>query len=203
MNMRFRSRPGTAHILIAIAAMGGCTERSPAGPQAALAPPRSPDLFAAAVGYFADGTQGPIRVDPRPLRPEAALGSVTERDLMPLDAETIHMRTRVIESAGWRTADAPRDWRCVFSQGLPPAQPRPLPDSLRLHREACLSGGPYVSLAFGIPQSGTDLEHPDRWRIRAMRMLSYGYEVVDLHLLRDPDGGWRVVEARVRSGVFS
>lgn len=60
-----------------------------------------------------------------------------------------------------------------------------------------------MSLAFGIPQSGSDPDHPDRWRIRSMRMLSYGYEVVDLSLLRDPDGGWRVVEARVRSGVFS
>lgn len=181
----------------------GCTERSPAGPRAALAPPQSPDFFAAAAGYFAGGTRAPIRVDPRPLRPEAALGSVTERDLMLSDGETIRMRARVLESAGWRTADAPADWRCVFSQGLPPANPRPLPDSLRLHREACLSQGPYVSLAFGIPQAGTDPDHPDRWRIRAMRMLPYGYEVVDLFLLRDPDGGWRVVEAHVRSGVFS
>ena len=36
-----------------------------------------------------------------------------------------------------------------------------------------------------------------------MRMLLYGFEVVDLYLEPRPNGAWEVVEARVRNGVFS
>ena len=182
-----------------------CGERVPAGPRAALPPGQAPGFFAAAVRHFASRTEVPILVDPRPLRPESALGSVAASDLMASETETIRMRTRVVESGGWRTTDAPDDWRCVFSQGLPPAQPpaREPPDTLRLRRDACREKGPYESLVFGLPQSGTEPGQPDRWRIRTMRMLPYGYEVVDLFLQKNPDGEWTVVDARVRSGVFS
>lgn len=181
----------------------GCSERLPAGPQAALVPSRSPDFFAAAVRYFDGRTEVPILVDPRPLRPELRLDSVGQNDLMTWESETIRMRTRVVESGGWQIADAPRDWRCVLSQGVPPPVPRPEPDSLRLRYAPCRARGPYESLVFGLPQSGTDPDHPDRWRIRTMRMVPYGYEVVDLFLEKSPHGEWTVVEDRVRSGVFS
>lgn len=182
---------------------GGCAERSPAGPPAALAPQLSPDLFAAAVRWLDDRTQAPVIVDPRPLRPEAALDSVAESDLLAGETETVRMRTRVVESGGWGIADAPRDWRCVWSQVLPPPVPRPEPDSLRLRYAACRARAPYESLVFGLPQAGTDPNHPHRWRMRTLRMLANGYEVVDLFLERRPGGDWAVAEARVRSGVFS
>lgn len=60
-----------AHLLVLLPA--GCSERTPGGPQATIAPPLSPDFFAAAVGYFASRARAPLLVDPRPLRPEAAL----------------------------------------------------------------------------------------------------------------------------------
>lgn len=192
-----------AAMLVLASMAGGCTERSPAGPQAALAPQKSPSFFAAAVRWFDDRTEAPVVIDPRPLRPEAGLDSVAESDLLASEPETVRMRTRVVESGGWRITDAPRDWRCVWSQGLPPPVPRPEPDSLRLRYAACRERGAYESLVFGLPQSGTDPDHPDRWRIRTMRMLPYGYEVVDLFLEKTTDGEWSVAGARVRAGVFS
>jgi hypothetical protein len=204
--MRFRMRRRAASVVMAPLLMVvalGCSERLPAGPQAALAPRQSPDFFTAAVSHFARKTGVPILVDPRPLRPEARLNSVTDADLLPSEAETIRMRTRVIESAGWRTADAPADWRCVFSQAPRPPDAPPEPDSLRLRYQPCRERGPYEILVFGLPQSGTDPDHPSRWRIRTMRMLPYGYEVVDLFLEKSPSGEWTVVADRVRSGVFS
>lgn len=204
--MRFSTRTRAASIAAAallVVVSASCSERLPGGPQAALEPGLSPDFFAAAVSYFDGRTALPILVDPRPLRPEARLRSVSENDLLTAEAETIRMRERVVESAGWRTTDAPADWRCVFAQALPPALPATVPDSLRRHRDACIQRGQYESLIFGLPQSGTDPDHPGRWRIRSVRMLLYGYEIIDLFLERRERGDWEVVESRVLDGVFS
>jgi hypothetical protein len=197
----WRRAPAVALLLLAAAA---CWERGPAGLGAAPPPGESPQLFAAAVGYFASRGEVPIRVDPRPLRPELVLYSVREGDFLPA-ADVVRMRTRVAEQGGWRLTDAVEEWTCVFAEGLPTPSSMGVqePDSLRLHREACRQGGRRESLAFGLPQAGTDPAHPERWRIRAMRMLLHGFEVVDLYLERRPDGAWEVAEARVRSGVFS
>jgi hypothetical protein len=181
----------------------GCSERLPAGPQAALTPQLSPDFFSAALGFFASRTTAQLVVDPRPLRPDTRLSSVTAADLLPAEAETVRMRTRVIERAGLRVTDATVDWRCVFSQVVRPPEAPPEPDSLRLRYEPCRQRGLYESLVFGLPQSGTDPDHPSRWRIRTMRMLPNGYEVVDLFLERSPGGEWVVVEDRVRDAVIS
>lgn len=190
---------------VGLAAVVACAERLPAGVQASPEPGRSPALFTAVVRYFAARTQVPIRVDPRPLRPEARLNSVTDEDLLAGEAETIRMRTRVLEGDGWAVARAPEDWGCVLSQGVAPGQPAQAaaPDTLRARRDACREKGAYESLVFGLPQPGTDPDHPERWRVRTVRMLPYGYEVVDLFLEHRPSGDWMVVDARVRSGVFS
>jgi hypothetical protein len=197
-----RAVPGALTTLLVLAAPG-CSERLPAGPAAFVSPHLSPDFFAAAVRYFGTKTEAPIVVDPRPLRPESRLGSVGMNDLLPAETETIRMRTRVVESGGWRITDAPRDWGCIWSQALSSPVPRPVPDSVRLHKEDCLSRAPYQSLVFGLPQPGTDPDHPDRWRIRTMQMFTFGFQVVDLFLEASPNGGWTVVEERVRTGVFS
>ena len=170
-----------------------------------IAAERSPAFFAAAIGYFASRASVPVRVDPRPLRPEARLSSVRESDLLTAEAEIIRIRTRVVESGGWSLANAVEDWGCVLSQGVPPARPpqRAESDSLRMHREACRQRGQFESLVFGLPQPVADPAHPERWRIRAMRMLPSGYEVVDLFLEQRASGDWQVVDAQVRSGVFS
>lgn len=181
----------------------GCAEPAPAGPQAARAPDASPEFFAAAVRYMESQASVPVRVDPRPLRPESRLNSVSEGDLLPDAAEAIRLRTAVAEREGWQLTNAVADWDCVFAEGLPPARPVELSDSIRRHREACREGGQRESLVFGLPQAGTDPEHPQRWSIRSMRMLLYGFEVVDLYLEPRPNGAWEVVEKRVRSGVFS
>lgn len=189
--------------LLAVTMAAACSERLPAGPQAGVEPRLSPDFFSAAVGYFASRTAVPVRVDPRPLRPEARLSWVRQDDLLEGQMEVIRMRTRVVESAGWRMADATEDWVCVLSQGPAPPVPRQEPDSIRQWRARCAESGDYQSFVFGLPQSGTDPDHPEWWRIRTMQMLPYGYQVVDLFLERRPNGTWIVVDARVRDGIFT
>lgn len=193
-----------------------CSEAVPFGPAAQLPPAGSPEFFAAALQFLAARASHPVIVDPRPLRPEAMLYSVAETDLLLADSATIALRTRVIKTTGLRVTDATHDWECVFAEGIqpPPGRKRPEdlewawrraqePDSLQRHRAACRAHGDYVSLAFGLPQAGTDPDHPERWRIRAIRMLLYGWEVVDLFLVARPNGTWEVVDERRRIGVFS
>jgi hypothetical protein len=207
----------TRTLLVAAALMisaGACSEVTPANPSAQLSPTHSPDLFIAAVTYFAARSEAPVRVDPRPLKAEAMLHSVTEQDLLLTDSATIRLRTAALAAHGIPAADAIADWGCVFATGVrpPPGQGHdPIweqmraaePDSLRRHREACRATGEYVSLAFGPPQAGTQAEHPRRWRIRAMRMLLYGWEVVDLFLEPNARGQWEVVDVQERVGAFS
>jgi hypothetical protein len=197
--------------------VASCGEAGLSGPRGGVAPAESPTFFASAVAHFAAGTREPVRVEPRPLRPEAMLYSVRDSDLLLQDHATARLRTRVIQSLGLRTSDATEDWKCVFSVGIPlplPGRNSPEdslwaarraqePDSLQRHRAACRARGEFLSLAFGLPQAGTDPEHPERWRIRAVRMLLYGWEVVDLYLEAGPGGDWQVVEERSRVGAFS
>lgn len=182
--------------------MAGCAGPISTRPQPAPSADESPEFFRAAVAYFDERAELPIRVDPRPLRTEARLSTVQESDLIASAEEVIRMRVAVMESHGWGRTSAAEDWGCVFSGGLPPARAHPVPDSVRAQREACRQRGRYESLVFGLPQHGTDTVHPGRWRIRTMRMLSYGFEVVDL-FLEDDGGVWRVVDSNVRTGVFS
>jgi hypothetical protein len=182
--------------------IAGCAGPATTRSQPAPAAVESPNLFRAAVAYFDERTVLPIRVDPRPLRPEARLSTVQENDLIEPAEEVVRMRMSVMESRRWGRTDAAEDWKCVFSEGIPPARDHPVPDSVRAQREACRQRGRYESLVLGLPQHGTDPVHPGRWRIRTMRILPYGFEVVDL-FLEDDGGVWHAVDANVRSGVFS
>ncbi|HLM66502.1 MAG TPA: hypothetical protein VK358_03200, partial [Longimicrobium sp.] len=174
-------------------------------------------FFTAALSFSTRASRAPVRVDPRPLKPQALLHSVGEDDINSTDSATIRLRTAALAAAGIPLTNATEDWPCVFATGLrgpPPGQgggTDPIweqiraaePDSLRARREACRSRGGFTSLAFGPPQAGTDPEHPRWWRIRVMRMMLHGWEVADLFLDRSPDGEWNVVDERVRVGAFS
>ena len=183
-----------------------CSEVAPGGLlPAAVTPEESPALFEAAIRHFAARTDERLRVDPRPLRPEARLHQVLERDLLPDRPEIVRMRNAVIEAGRWGVADAVADSKCMFVDGLPPPRPpgwQP-PDSVRLFQEQCRRNRGTESLVFGLPQAENDPGHPNRWRMSAMRMLLFGYEGFDLVLERDAFGEWRVVEVRERTGVFS
>lgn len=201
------SQSKLAASLLIIALTAACSEAAPAGLRpAGSSPEESPRFFTAAVDYFARKAEYPVRVDPRPLRPEARLYSVSAGDLLPVAPEILQMRAAVVQEGGWPVADAVADWGCVFAEGLPLARPPATEgvDTLRVRREACRSRGRFESLILGLPQGGTDADHPHRWRIRTMRLMLHGFEVVDLYLERNTASEeWSVVEARVRSGVRS
>lgn len=194
-------------VALTCASVTSCSQAIHGGPRPGGASPQeSPGLFAAAVQYFATRSDYPTRVDPRPLRPEARLHSVTDLDIL-LDgtAEIVRMRTTVLDSANWGLANAVADWTCVFAEAAPRARPptdtAQTPQQVR--HEACRRSGRFQSLIFGIPQRGVDPAHPDRWRIRSMRMFLHGYEGIDLFLERSASGRWMVVEAKDLTGVFS
>ena len=194
-------------LALACIQLGACSEVAPARVRPAGATPEeSPTFFAAAVGYFVARSEVPVRVDPRPLRPEAQLYSVTERDLLPGTPEIVRMRTTVLEQSRWGVADAVADWKCVFAEGYPRARPpggSEPSDSLRVRHEGCRRNGRFQSLILGLPQAGTDPDHPQRWRIRTMRMFLHGFEGVDLFLEQRASGEWEVVDVRDRTGAFS
>jgi hypothetical protein len=203
--------------MLALLSLSSCSETAAPGPHAQVIPGESPQFFAAAVEHFARGSEYPVRVDPRPLQPEAMLHSVSEADIILTDLETARLRTAVLAAEGIPLADATEDWRCVSTEGLRGPSPGerggsdPIweqmrasePDSLRARREACQRGGRFESLAFGLPQARTDPENPQWWRIRAIRMVLHGWEVVDLFLEPDSRGEWQVVKEQVRVGAFS
>lgn len=207
-----------ARILLAgvafVAAPGACTEGSVSAPHAQVTPSESAEFFITAVTYLAARAPAPVRVDPRPLKAEAMLHSVSEADLVLRDSATIRLRTAALAARGISRADAAADWKCVFATGLRPPPGRgndPIweqiraaePDSVRRRREACRQNGEYVSLAFGPPQAGTQPEHPRRWRLRTMRMMLHGWEVIDLFLEPNAQGRWEVVHVQERVGAFS
>ncbi len=193
--------------IIALAAgLAACAGIPASGPRAQMAAGGSPTFFAAAVQHLLRASDVPTRIDPRPLRPESRLRSVTNADILLADTATVRVRTAVLAAAGVPLADATRDWLCVFATGLrlpPEAGGVAEPDSIHAQREACRSKGEYVSLVLGLPQAGTQPEHPRWWRIRAMRMMLHGWEIVDLFLEPDVRGEWQVVDERVRVGAFS
>ena len=89
-----RRIPVTLAALLVV--MPGCTAGRLAGPRAVPAPERAPDFFATAVDFFVRPDR-PLLLDPRPLRPDALLYSVTESDFVP-DKRTVQLRTRVAEA---------------------------------------------------------------------------------------------------------
>lgn len=200
-----------------VLALASCSEAAIPAPHAQTPPGESEPFIAAAVAFLANTSEAPVRVDPRPLRAEAKLHSVGEADLLSTDSTTIRLRTGVLLALHIPLTDATADWRCVFAAGLRGPGPGerggsdPIweqiraaePDSLRSRREACLRRDPYTSLVLGPPQGATRPEHPQWWRIRAMRMMLHGWEIVDLFLERSADGEWKVVHKQERVGAFS
>lgn len=211
---RRRSLLSLASLVMGLAS---CTEAGPPDPHAQVMPGESEQFFATVVSFSVRASKVPVRVDPRPLRAESPMRSVSHEDLVLDDSATIRLRTAVLRASSIPLSDATRDWQCVFASGMrgPPPGERggsdPIwdqiraaePDSLRVRREACRERGEYLSLAFGPPQAGTDREHPRWWRVRAMRMMLHGWEIVDLFLEQQADGTWKVVRTQERVGAFS
>ena len=172
--------------------IAGCVQVPRSGSEPTPAPPeRALAYFSAAVTWLATRTEFPVRVDPRPLRRDLLLTSVTEAHLLPGLDSIVRLRRDVVETAGWGVADAVADWRCVFSEGYPRGGPPggAATDMLQAHRDSCRRNGRYESLVLSLPEVA-DEARPGRLRIVAMRMLLHGWEGVELFL--EQDGVWHL-----------
>jgi hypothetical protein len=198
---------GLPIVMVTVATLAGCagTHRTVVSPSGADGRQGSDSaVVAAALGYFAGRTEGVLLVDPRPLRPDASLQGIRERDLDSADEGVVRARTRFLEGRGIRTTDAAADMRCAFSRGVPPPDSllRLEPDSIRSRREACLARGVYTTYAFGHAQPAGTPASPGAVRVRAFRITTWSYEVWDVDL-RPAPRGFEVIGTRRLGGVAS
>lgn len=171
------------------------------------AQPGDSDLLAAALQFFARRDAGAIRMDPRPLRPDARLQGITTRDLAVTDESVVRARTEFARSRGIATTDAAADMSCAFARGVPPPDSmlRLEPDSIRTRRQACLARGLYTTYVFGVarPARAPSSDGTPRVVLRAVRMTTSGFDVWDLEMRPNERGGYEVAGARRLGGVSS
>jgi hypothetical protein len=197
-----------AAMLSLLGTAAGCTGTqrpavvSPSG--AGETPNGDVGVVAAALGFFAGRTEGVLQVEPRPLRPDASLQGVRQRDLDGADVGVVHGRTAYLARRGIRTTDAAADMRCAFSRGVQPPDSllRLEPDSIRFHRQACLARGVYTTYAFGMARPASASVPAATLRVRVYRITTWSFEVWDIDL-RSKRRGFEVIGARRLGGVAS
>jgi hypothetical protein len=175
-----------------------------AGPSGSTRPQADDSAaVAAALGFFVARTEGVLQVEPRPLRANASLQGIAQRDL-DTDEGLIQARTVFLTRRGIRATDAAADMRCAFSRGvLPPDSLLRLePDSIRSHRQACLARGLYTTYAFGRAQPAGTPGSLRTLRMRVYRITTWSFEVWDVDL-RPNERGYDVIGARRLGGVAS
>jgi hypothetical protein len=196
-----------AMLITALVSSTACSEGQMASPGAIGAravPPQSRGLFVAALDHFVSGSEGRLLVDPRPLRPDVDLGSVTAADIAAEDAASAEFRAHIVRERGLGLTDAVRDQRCAFVRGvtLPDSMLRLLPDSVRRRREECLARESYTSVIFGTPRPVGE-QRPGVWRLEAVRMTTWKYGIWDLYLRPSGRGDWVLLEAKERFVIAS
>jgi hypothetical protein len=164
-------------------------------------------MVAAALEFFAGRQEGVVRLDPRPLRPDASLQGIRTRDLDATDASVVRARAAFARSRGIATTDAAEDMTCAFVRGVPPTDSmlQLEPDSIRTRRRSCLARGLYTTYVFGVARPAPALPSGDAAPgvvLRAFRLTTSGFEVWDLEL-RPKEGGYQVAGARRLGGVSS
>lgn len=126
-------------------------------------PARDPELFALAVGVFrADTVGAPIRVDPRPLKPDPELVTLHNIDVMPErinpdaqagllpDSVLTAQRRVTLVSMGIPMTDAIKDTQCPG--GLLP----PRTEQQRIRKEQLCPSTGYRSLILATPRKGAE-----------------------------------------------
>lgn len=185
-----------------LAAMPSCRET--AAPSTAGVPAESPAFFSAALDHLAHNARGQMRVDPRPLRPQADLRSIEEEDLDTGAAEIIRLRSNVLSRRGIASTDAAADQRCTFSEGLEPPPGRVLSDSVRRLAAACSAEPSYTTFILGTPEHIVDSAYPPgTWRVSVHAMQKSGFAVWDLYLRPNANSGWEVFTSERRFGMSS
>jgi hypothetical protein len=197
-----------AILILSVLSLIACVEASaPLSPGAQENPTRSAPFLATALDHFARGAEGPLRFDPRPLRPDADPGGIRAESVDAGDGAASRFRTRVARERGIALTDAVRDKRCAFVHGLgvPEHILRTLPDSVLRRREDCLRRGFFTTVILGVPEPVRNEEaqlHPGAWKIRAFRMTTSSFESWDLYL-GSQGGGWTVLGTKRIFGIQS
>jgi len=170
----------------ACAAGGGAAPPTPPPDSARL--PADTTLFAAVVHFLEDDPTGaPLRVDPRPLRPDPALVTLHDVTVVPervdpevqarpfadVDAAVVARRSELIERLGRLETDALADARC------PGVLVPPGPAVAERRRRHCPTEGSYRSAALALPRPG-----PPYWPGNVDERARYaGVDVVSVRVI--------------------
>ena len=188
--------------LTLLASLPSCGET--AAPSMAGVPVESPAFFSAVLDHLARDARGQMRVDPRPLRPQADLRSIEVEDLDAGAVDIIRLRSDVLSRRGIAPADAAADQRCTFSEGIGALPGRVLSDSVRRLTAMCAARPSFTTFVLGTPERSADDEHPPgTWRVSVHVMQKSGFAVWDLYLHPRANAGWEVLAAERRFGMSS
>jgi hypothetical protein len=152
----------------------------------------------------ADLSNTPLRIDPRPLRPDPGL---SDRTAMPFDSASPSLlveRRSAIERSGHRVAryDDPEECSGIGGNAPPGGWTVPVQ-------------GPHLCVAFARPRAGGAYYPPGgiderseatNTTQRTVRALVHGggqFHALDIVLERGPSGGWVWVERRILVRVLS
>lgn len=182
--------------LLIVGTAGGCI---PGGGGRSVAPGEERALYTVLLDHFQDSARGPLRVDPRPLRPDADLTGVESGDLLAGAETRAGMVASLLRDRGIAEGDAVRDMDCVFSAGvaLPPGSPGAAEGAAR--REAC-GRRDYTTLAFSEPiPAGPDAPV----RVRVVRLTLSSISAWEVDLLYGAGAGWRIARVERVFGITS
>jgi hypothetical protein len=193
---------------LSVLAVWLCTACAVAARPGQTRPQPEAGTIAAALAHFSARNEGVLRVDPRPLRGDASLTGVHNRDFARDGTAVARARQRFLREHGIAETDAAADMRCVFSRGVPPTESdlHLEPDSIRVQRATCLRDPVHTTFAF----TRAELLGGDQAirfgagavRIRAYRLTTWSFELWDLYLAPN-SGAWNVVDSRRLVGVAS
>lgn len=201
-----RSRSTLA--VLGMLALGGACAPTHGAAAGGMVTQEPPGLLTPALAFFTPRNEGTVRVDPRPLRPDASLTGVHARDFAADGIAVARARRRFLREHGIAETDAAADMRCVFSRGLPRSDSvsNPVPDSIKAPRAACLRVPVYTTFVFSRaePSEGDQAVRygTGAVRLRAYRLTTWSFEVWDLYL-QPGSAGWRVADSRRLTGVAS
>ena len=162
-------------------------------------------LFALTLGALVSGSAFPVKVDPRPLRPDAAVTEMVLESLAGYDSTTLHWRKDALRALGLHETDAIDATRCpgVLVPGSPAANEHQCSAAPALTAIVALPRAGGAALANEI---GTDAAPHGAnsagaavslWSVRSLERTTWPHAQTTLvadYVFAWHDGAWQFVE---------